>query len=92
MCLEGSAPGGTGVGKEDVDVGGGLCDLGGEAVDLGYLGDVGGHGDGFGAGADVREGVESGHGFLAGFGFAGGDIDFRAAGLEKTATVVRTEG
>ena len=84
MRVEGLAPGRAGVGEQDVDVPGRLADLGDEPLDLGGLGGVGGDGDGLGAGALVGEGVEGGASGGAGVGFAGGDVDFRAAGLEES--------
>lgn len=83
MGVEGLAPGGAGVGEQDVDVVGVLLDLGDEPVDLGHLGAVGGDGDGDCSGAAVGQLVEGCAGLVAGFGFAGGDEDFGTAGLEE---------
>ena len=82
--LEGRAPGGAGVGEEDVDVVCVLRDEGGEPLDLRYFGEVGGDGDGFCAGSLVGEGIEGCYGFVAGFGFAGRDVDLGAACLHQT--------
>lgn len=66
VCVKGGAPCGTGVGEEDVDVVGGLGDLGDQTLDLRDLGGVGGDGDGDGARSFVGEGVEGRDGFFAG--------------------------
>lgn len=55
MGVELLAPGGAGVGEQDVDVVGGLGDLGHQPLDLGELGAVGGDGDGFCAGPLVGQ-------------------------------------
>jgi hypothetical protein len=83
MGFESLAPGGAGVGEEDVDVRGRLCDLGGQPRDLGDLGGVGGDCDRDCAGAEVGERVEGADGFFARRGLAGGYVDFGAAGLEE---------
>lgn len=83
MVVEGRAPGGARVGEEYVDARGVLLDLGDEVLDAGGLGGVGGDGDGLRARGEVGEGVEGLDGGVAGFGLAGGNEDFRGAGLEK---------
>lgn len=83
MGVEFLAPGGTGIGEEDVDVVGcfrHFCQQMFYSLDLGG---VGRDGNGLGARSLVREGIESGAGFFAGFGLAGGDVDLGAAGLEE---------
>lgn len=70
VAFEGFAPGGAGVGEEDVDVRGGLGDLAGEPADFAGLGEVGGDGDGGGVGGFGGEGVEGGGGGGAGRGFS----------------------
>lgn len=81
--VEGLAPGGAGVGEQDVDVGRVLphaVDEGLHALDGGA---VGRYGDGLRAGRQARQAVERLHGFLAGGGFARRDEDFGAACLEE---------
>lgn len=82
------APCGAGVGEQDVDVCACLMDFGNEPLDLGDFGAVGWDGDCAGIRAQVREGVEGGGGFGAGGGFARGDVDFGAACLEETLSLL----
>lgn len=81
------APGGAGVGEQDVDMVGSLAHFVDEPVQLVHARDIGGDGDGARRGALVGEGVEGVDGLVAGGGFAGGDVDFGAAGLEEAVCV-----
>lgn len=81
--FESLAPGGAGVGEEDVDVWGCFGDFGGEAADFADFGQVSGDGDCGCVGAFGFQGVEGLDGFFACGGFARGDIYFAAAGLEE---------
>ena len=84
MCFEGFAPGGAGIGEEDVDVVGAFGDFGDEALDFGDLGGVRRHGYSKRVGLLVGECIEGFDCFVASGGFAGGDIDTVSAGLEQT--------
>ncbi len=81
------APGGAGIGEQDVDMVGSLAHLVDEPVQLVHARDIGGDGDGPRRGALVGEGVEGVDGLVAGAGLARGDVDFGAAGLEEAVRV-----
>jgi hypothetical protein len=81
VLIEALAPGGAGIGEQNIDMVGVLADLGDESLDLTVLGEICGNGVCLAAGG---EGVQGVNGFLAGFGLAGGDEDFGASSLEET--------
>lgn len=83
MCIEFLSPRSPCVREQDIDMIGRLCYLADEMLNAFELRAVGGYGNGFCAGGEVGEGVEGFHRGFAGVGFAGGDVDFRGAGLEK---------
>jgi hypothetical protein len=88
MGVKWGAPGGTGVGEEDVDVVGGLGDLADEVLDAGELGTIGWDAVGSGSWLETWEGVQGRDGLFAGLGLAGCDVDFGAAGLEEAVIVM----
>lgn len=83
MRVEGLAPGGAGVGEQNVDVVCVLLDACEQRLNARDVGAVGGDGDGTGAGCEVGECVEGFGGCVAGGGFARGDEDFGAACFEE---------
>jgi len=85
MRVERRAPGGAGVGQQDVDVRRVRLHLRHQPVDFAGLAAVGRHGDGDGARRAVRQLVQRRARLLAGFRFARCDEDFGAAGLQEPA-------
>lgn len=83
MRVEGFAPGGPGVGEQNVDAVCVLLDAIEKGLDPFDGGAVRGDGDGLGPGREVGERVEQGDGGVARGGFAGRDEDFGAPCLEE---------
>lgn len=81
--VKGLAPGGAGVGEENVHAVSVLLDLFEQVRHALHVGRVGGDGDGDGAGRAVGKGIEGFAGLVAGGGFAGRDEDLGGAGLEE---------